>query len=318
MSTIAFPVSPTVGQLYTFGGTTWQCAGTSPEPWWNTVFANIASSGEQFVPINYFWLNLADFPFQDETFVALTVTDLYVYIGANTSNVNLYTLAGSPTVAVNLHVVVASGVTISAAAGGTGAANAAMQVGAGWVSGSSIILTGAANSVICGHSGAGGLTQSGTTLPGNNGNPGSDGLYINAQTFTMTVTVSGFAGTIAGGGGGGGSGGSGTAGNGGPGGAGSSAVGTNSTAGTAGTGTGFGAGGAAAGNNAANNGSPSTATTGGGGGGSGGGVGHAGGTGGTGDNGGTAGGTGGASGYAIRKNGNTLSGSPGTSYGTIG
>src|SRR5271157_5771506 len=112
MATINFPASPVVGQLYQFGGNTWQCTSAGTPPVWNLVFSDIVG-GLELMALNYWTIFTEDvMPNQPESFTSLTVTDLYVYINASTNNVNLYTLAGSPTVAINLHVVLGTSVLV--------------------------------------------------------------------------------------------------------------------------------------------------------------------------------------------------------------
>jgi hypothetical protein len=303
MPSLTFPASPVVGQLYQFGSNTWQCVAAGPPPVWNLVYSYLGNS---------------------QPFVPLTVTDIYLTFNATTnSNLNLYTICGSPTVPVTVHMNVAASISlIGPAGGGTGAAASALQVGTGWATGSKLIITGPSSAVISGAFGPGGATQASALSAGHGGTVGGDGLYLNTSSGLTSIDVSGFLGTIAGGGGGGGGGASGTTATtneGGAGGAGSdsTAAGSTGIAGNSAFTGGAGGAGGTLGNNNAVAGTNGTAPNGAGGGG-GGSWGEPGANGGSTVGGAHIGGLGAAAGYAIRENGNTLIGTPATSYGTIG
>lgn len=111
-------------------------------------------------------------------------------ISSSTTNVNLYTLAGSPGTAGTYVFVINSGVTV----GSTSTATAAIITGT-WPSGSNIVITNNGN--IYGKEGAGGSS-------GGNGFAGGPALSVSHD-----VTINNTNGNIWGGGGGGGGGGSG-------------------------------------------------------------------------------------------------------------
>jgi hypothetical protein len=226
---------------------------------------------------------------------------------------------------------------------GTGAANAAVQTGTGWTTGDIIYI---ANAVIIGFGGTGGTgytKATGQGIGGTAGGTGSDGLYMSwpvtlvpaGQHYGNGSNIAG-AGSFSGGGGGGGGGANGTTAGGGGGGGGSGgnagSAGGSSAGGTGGSGSynntggsggagGFsgsaGGAGGSAGNVAGSNGTNEATATRGCGGGGGGGAGANGGSGGNNTANSSTGTAGGAAGYAIRKNGYTLTGT-GTYYGTVG
>ncbi len=303
MATINFPTSPIINQQYAFGSFAWFWDGKG----WQLVGGKPGGS-VAFVPIPPQVFHDVALPNHAETFVGEYMPVLL--LTTNQNNVNVFTAVGSPSGVVNVLVVIPSGVTISSATPGTGAANAALNTGTGWAAGSSITLMGAGT--ILGAPGLGG-SGANTGAAGNPGGAGGDALYM-----SIPVTIQYFIGTIAGGAGGGGQGGGGTANAGGAGGEGATSVTLNGTAGTAGAGTSPGGAGSAGTAHATAGGNGGNASgTGSGGGGGGGGVGFPGGTGGTGDAGAHAAGAAGNAGNAIRKNGNTLTGSATTTYGTV-
>lgn len=127
---------------------------------------------------------------------AISMTDLYgatwIVISANTTNVNLFTLAGSPTTARRVIVTINAGVTVGATAG-----NTAFTVGQ-FPTGSTIQINN--NGSIQGYGGTAGTSTTG----------GSGGDALNANYPNQTVVINNNTGaTIYGGGGGGGKAGSG-------------------------------------------------------------------------------------------------------------
>jgi len=296
---------------YSFGQNAW---------YWDGQGWSLAANLNGFVALPYVYgKNAMPYP-NVGAMSSVTYTAMSIMLTTSVNNLNLFTLIGSPGTAVALTVTIPAGVIIGSGTSGTGAANAALQVGAGWAAGSTISII--CNGVITGTSGAGGLVQTTALTAGNPGVVGSDGLYINSASGLTSVTLSG-TGTVGGGGGGGGSGAGGTTtttNEGGPGGAGSNTA-ANGTTGTNGnsalTGGAGGAGGilpatapVAGGNAAAPNG---------GGGGGGGYWGGAGANGGSSASGAHIGGLGAAAGYAVRENGfggftSTIT----TTHGTVG
>ena len=71
-------------------------------------------------------------------------------ITANVSNYNIFTSAGSPDRAVNVLVIISTGIVVNSTSTGT----AAMQTGSGWKTGSTLTIVNKGN--IIGAGGAGG------------------------------------------------------------------------------------------------------------------------------------------------------------------
>lgn len=261
--------------------------------------------------------------------VTITIT-----LSGSLNNFNIFSArnasgTGWTTSPLSSYVAGASDIVVSTTAnvGSTSTGTASCVTGSGWTSGDTITFSGSGNFRGAGGAGFDGQTPSNATAGGD------------AISLSWNVAFSSYTGIIGGGGGGGGGGGQGggahyQGGGGGGGGAGSNgglggqgglgwsgaAAGsgvsatTPSSAGGAG-GSGGAAGGA--GGAAGVAGSTGSVGTGGlsGGGGGGGGLGASGGTGGAG--GGSGGIAGAAGGYAIRKNGYTVTGTPGTTYGSV-
>jgi hypothetical protein len=279
-------------------------------------------------------------------------TVLIRMIGNYSGHLNIYTAAqnsGAEWSTTGHYVAGSTIVVLDMRAGavtsttpGTGAANAAVQTGTGWTTGDIIYI---ANAVIIGFGGTGGTgytKATGQGIGGTAGGTGSDGLYMSwpvtlvpaGQHYGNGSNIAG-AGSFSGGGGGGGGGANGTTAGGGGGGGGGGNVGSaggSSAGGTGGNGSynnyggnggsgGFsgsaGGAGGSAGNVAGSNGTNEATATRGCGGGGGGGAGANGGSGGNNTANSSTGTAGGAAGYAIRKNGYTLTGT-GTYYGTVG
>ena len=231
------------------------------------------------------------------------VPTIRVNITSDTSNANIFTLAGSPNYKCNVICTIGSGVKVISAS----AILPSLTTGSGWIPGSTLKIVNNGN--IYGAGGGGGNGGSVSYPTANAGAPGNDGGdAIDAQ---IDITVDNTNGNIYGGGGGGGGGGSNHAGGGNdcyPGSGGGGGRGNN--------GGGAGPKGTASGcvfNYAAYDGSVGSETSAGAGG-------AAVGTAGAGGNGGdwgqagapgettsrASGGAGGAGGYAIRLNGNSV------------
>jgi hypothetical protein len=232
---------------------------------------------------------------------------------------NIFSAAGSPS---SQDYDVTLTVTNSAIQGSNTTGTAAIDTGAGWPGGSTITIVINAGATVCGMGGAGGVGSANPTssCTGNApGNGAAAGHALNLQ-FPVTLTNNGLIGGGGGGGGGGAGASSGTlhagggGGGGGAGGAGGAAGGHNGSGaplnpgnGTAGTSTTNGVGGVGGdtivGCNEANGGA----------GGDGGGLGASGSNGVTGTGGCTVG-TGNGPGFAVKRNGNTLTGKADGTY----
>lgn len=229
-----------------------------------------------------------------------TTPQRLINITSSADNVNVYTLAGSPTSPVRIKVVIAAGVQI----GSTSTGSYAFVFGTGWHANATVRVEN--HGTIMGKGGAGGN--------GGGGGGSTGGPAINAAAFDGASINFDNQGTIAGGGGGGAGGAtrscsgkaSYTAPGGGGGGGrgrtntgGGSPAGGNCSAGGGGTGTASSAGGGGSGCTVSSQGDCGFNITGGNGG-SGGGFGSAGGSGGAGTNGSSSGaGSGGGGGTAV-------------------
>ena len=118
----------------------------------------------------------------------------HITISASTTNVNLFTLAGSPGTAGNYEFTVNSGVILT----GSTTATPAMTTGT-FPAGSGLWLVN--NGIIAGAGGVGGAGGSGASTGGALGNPGGPALNM---AYPLTITNNG---VIEGGGGAGGGGG---------------------------------------------------------------------------------------------------------------
>ena len=127
--------------------------------------------------------------------VGLTIN---LTISTNASNVNLRTLAGSPTLPARVIVTINPGVIV----GGTSTSAPGFDVGTGWPAGTKLTIIN--NGIICGSGGAGGAggpsTSSGVA-PGSNGSPGGAAIWLRGNAVIIENN-----GIIGGGGGGGGGG----------------------------------------------------------------------------------------------------------------
>src|SRR3989344_1373302 len=156
-------------------------------------------------------------------------------ISSDTSNVNLYVLAGSPSTAGTYTVTINSGITVGSASAGTAA-----LVSGTWPAGSTVLLINNGN--IYGRGGDGGAGGSSSSIPCGvfcsqypAGAGGAGGAGGPAMSLSYNITINNTSGNIfgGGGGGGGGTGQNGAGGNGGGGGQGS----MNSSGGGGGGGT---------------------------------------------------------------------------------
>lgn len=123
----------------------------------------------------------------------------YLRITSDTDNYNIYTQAGSPSRAVEVILVIESGVVVGSTSTGT----AALRSGSGWANGSHLIIINKGN--IIGKGGAGGrgadTWDCDSSENGDNGSPGGDALDLQIDTV-----IDNTSGNIYGGGGGGGGG----------------------------------------------------------------------------------------------------------------
>jgi len=131
-----------------------------------------------------------------------------IHISANTQNVNLYTLAGSPACAVTDTFIVDPGVIVGSNSSAQTAAAASMETGI-FPAGSKVVIVNNGGQII-GAGGTGGADDGygGTVLGGAcaiiNGNMGGNAIWVNTSNVTID-NING--GVIASGGGGGGAGG---------------------------------------------------------------------------------------------------------------
>ncbi len=114
-------------------------------------------------------------------------------ISADTANVNLFTLAGSPATAVTVTITIASGITVYS----TSTVTPSFDWGTGWVTGSVLKLINNGNIVGAGGGGANG-TANGATFP-SDGGPGGDAMRLG----NIDVSIDNTYGSIFGGGSGG-------------------------------------------------------------------------------------------------------------------
>jgi hypothetical protein len=118
-----------------------------------------------------------------------------IYIAANTTNVNLFTLVGSPTSPIRLKVIINSGITVSS----TARTIPALQVG-NFPTGSQVLITNLGTIAGSGGTGGAGASYSGATA-----GSASVGLSGGTAVYADTaVTIDNTSGAIYAGGGGGG------------------------------------------------------------------------------------------------------------------
>lgn len=119
-------------------------------------------------------------------------------ISANsTTPYNIRTAAGNPATPVAVTLTILPGV-IQGGPTNSGDAFGAIDTGTGWAAGTTINIVSSASSVVAGRGGRGGASQTSGNPSAASGNGGTPGLYLR-----WPVTLTSFAGVMAGGGGGG-------------------------------------------------------------------------------------------------------------------
>ncbi len=194
LSTTINPSNP--GLLVSFGNSNLSVPGSTTM----SITANCALQGTYQITIT----SQIGSSVSTATYTITILGPAPIHISANTQNVNLYTLAGSPACAVNDTFIVDAGVTVGSNSSAQTAAGAAMETG-NFPAGSKVVIINNGNIIGAGGTGGNCSGYGGTVLGGAcaqvNGSQGGNALWIN----TANVTVSN-VGVIASGGGGGGAG----------------------------------------------------------------------------------------------------------------
>lgn len=124
---------------------------------------------------------------------------LTITIVADTANVNVRTLAGSPAFRADVTMIIEAGVDVYS----TSTSSGGWRTGTGWVPGSTLLVMNRGNAYGKGGDGGGGASM---TADGTNGDDGGPAIEI--EDSNLAVSIDNSDGLVAGGGGGGAGGGS--------------------------------------------------------------------------------------------------------------